>query len=90
MGIEYPPIKSESTIEPELITPTGSPMTIVNNISVDIDILISGGTVTLIQFKRGSFSALTLGLLSGMIRLSPNDSAIITYIVAPTIHRVRR
>jgi hypothetical protein len=71
------------------ISVTASPFTYQNTGTYDIDVIVSGGTVSDISFKRGS-STQSIGLTSGMFRLNNNDSLIVTYTVAPTMVSVPR
>jgi len=78
-------VYSNSSSAVEDITPTASPMTIQNVSIYTVDILISGGTVTTIDFSRNGSDFATVGILAGMVSLSPGDYCKITYAVAPTV-----
>jgi hypothetical protein len=47
-------------------------------------LMVSGGTVSLVQYGRGGSSVPT-GLTAGLIPLQKGDSAVITYVVVPSI-----
>lgn len=48
-------------------------------------LIVSGGTVSLIQFTRNGTTLYNTGQVSGMFTLNAADRLIITYTVAPTI-----
>jgi hypothetical protein len=48
-------------------------------------LIVSGGTVSLIQFSRDGVSNYTTGQTSGAIPVSAGDSLIVTYTVLPTV-----
>jgi hypothetical protein len=80
---------SGASIAPSAITVTASPFTYQNASGYAADVIVSGGTVTLIEFGRsGAFTA--AGMLAGMFGLSPFDSIRVTYTVAPTMTLVTR
>jgi len=81
---------SQYGIAPSDITPTGSPFSYTNSDGYDEDIIISGGTVSLIEFSRDEVTYYDVGLTSGMFRLSKEDTIRITYTVAPTVTKVPR
>ena len=63
------------------VTPTGSPSTFTATQGGRL--LVAGGTVSSIQFKRTASYA--TGQTSGFIPLSVGDAAVITYSAAPTL-----
>jgi len=80
---------SGASIAPSAITVTASPFTYQNASGYAADVIISGGTVSLIEFGRsGAFS--NVGTVAGMFGLSPFDSIRVTYTVAPTMTLVTR
>jgi len=86
MGIDNPYQEQEGEVSN--VVATGSPFVIQNNqILSNQAIVISGGTVTLIQISRNGSDYFTVGLLSGQYILSPGDYLKITYAIAPTITR---
>ncbi len=48
-------------------------------------LMVTGGTVTAIHILRGALSILVTG---GVVPLAPNDVAVVTYTVLPTINFV--
>lgn len=63
-----------------------SPFTWGNPESVPVQVFISGGTVTSIEFSPDNGANLMLiGLLGGAFRLNPWDTLKVTYILAPTM-----
>jgi len=69
--------------------PGGSPYTYTNNTGGWVSIIISGGTVSQIDFKRDSYD-FTTGLTAGMFELSPSDGLEVTYSSVPDVYVVRR
>lgn len=71
------------------VTPSASPFTYSVSVSspnpYPQEVIVSGGTVTQIQKKRGGGAAVTTGLTAGIFRLEANDSLIVTYSSAPTM-----
>lgn len=53
-------------------------------------LIVSGGTVSLIEFSRGGVVYYTTGQIAGMFALSPTDYLRITYTVVPTVTLVLR
>jgi hypothetical protein len=90
MGLSYPPLATLATTVPDTITPGASPYTFTNSLSTDVDIIVSGGTVTAIDFSRDGVTFLLCGLLGGMYRLNPGDRLRVTYAVVPTMKRIFR
>lgn len=92
-ALEAAPAASEAasgaSIAPSAITVTASPFTYQNASGYAADVIISGGTVSLVEFGRsGAFS--NAGTIAGMFGLSPFDSIRVTYTVAPTMTLVTR
>jgi hypothetical protein len=80
---------SGASIAPSAITVTASPFTYQNATGYAADVIISGGTVSLVEFGRsGAFT--NVGTVAGMFGLSPFDSIRVTYTVAPTMTLVTR
>lgn len=56
----------------------------------DMDVVISGGAVSLVTFTR-SVSAVALGLTSGIVHLNPGDKLTITWLVTkPSVTGIPR
>ena len=81
---------TNSTVAPSNITATASPFTYQNTTAFNGDVIISGGTVSNIEFTRDNTTFYTTGLLMGVLRLSPSDRVRVTYTVAPTMTYVPR
>lgn len=81
---------SNEAVLPSNISVTASPFTYQNTTAYDGDVIISGGTVGNIEFTRNNTTFYTTGLLTGVLRLSPNDRVRVTYTVAPTMTLVPR
>ena len=85
------PIKLDnSAVQPSNITVTASPMTYQNTTGYEADVILSGGTVSNIEFTRNNTTFYTVGFIEGVLRLSPSDRVRVTYTVAPTMTYVPR
>ena len=67
-----------------------SPFLIQNTTDRDVDIIVTGGTVSAIDFSRDNATFYAVGQAAGMFRLSPFDYLRVTYSVAPTMTLVPR
>ena len=76
--------------DPEPISLTGSPLVYGNSTQRLVDVMISGGGVTKLEFQRGSGPKYSTGAFYGMFTLSPGDSLTITYVGTPTITAISR
>lgn len=83
-----PSAQSFSIGAPVPLTPTGSPYVVQNITNRVMNIIVSGGTVTLTEFSRDGATWFGLSLLGGQFELSPADSLRVTYLVAPTVTAV--
>ncbi len=54
-----------------------------------MELVVSGGTVTLLRFMRGGVYV-TLPIISGILGLDLGDSVEFTYVVAPTLTVITR
>ena len=81
---------TNSTVAPSDITVTASPFTYQNTTVFNGDVIISGGTVSNIEFTRNNTIFYTVGFIEGVLRLSPSDRVRVTYTVAPTMTLVPR
>jgi len=81
---------SNEAVLPSNISVTASPFTYQNTTAYDGDVIISGGTISSIEFTRDNNNFYTTGLLTGVLQLSPNDRVRVTYTVAPTMTLVPR
>jgi hypothetical protein len=73
------------------ISVTASPFTYQNTTGYNADVIISGGTVSLVEFSRDNSTYYTTAILTNTIlRLSPNDYVKVTYTSAPTMVSVPR
>ncbi len=75
---------------PSSITVGSSPFTYQNNSGYDLIILISGGTVSSIEFSRDNSNWYDVGQTSGMFILPDGDYLKITYTEAPTMTAIQR
>jgi len=91
MGDTAPPVvmPASASLAPIAVTPGASPYTFTNDTGYAADMIISIGTVTLVEFGRAGVFTNT-GVVAGMFRLSPFDSIRVTYAVAPTMTLITR
>ena len=68
----------------------GSPYIYINTSGYDMDVLITGGTVSLIEFSRGGIVYFPAGITSGSQRLSPLDRVRVTYSAVPSARIIPR
>jgi|LakMenEpi03Aug12_release.lakeMendotaPanAssembly.Ray.scaffolds.fasta_scaffold117770_2 hypothetical protein len=85
-----PPQTSNYTTPASAITPTGSPFTYTNQTGYTVDVIVSGGGVSLLEFSRDGATFFSTGSFYGMFTLSPNDRLRVTYVAAPTMTLVPR
>ncbi len=78
------------TTLPSNITVPASLTPYQNTTAFDADVIISGGTISNIEFSRDGTTWYSTGLLTGVLQLSPNDRVRVTYTVAPTMTLVPR
>ena len=76
-GVNYGPVST--------ITPGGSPFAWQNPESTPVIVLISVGTVTLIEWSADGVTYYVVGLIGGPVRLNPRQYVRVTYAVAPTM-----
>lgn len=88
MPVNNPYAPTGYTVAPSAITVTASPFSYVNTGNVTAAVLVSGGTVTTIEFSRNGTDFFLIGLLAGQFVLAPNDRLRVTYAVAPTMTRI--
>lgn len=69
----------------ETVTVTGSPFTWQNTYPWQLEVIVRGGTVSLIEFSRDGTTWDNVGLLAGSLRLNPWDWVRITHLLAPTL-----
>lgn len=75
---------------PSVITPSGSPYLYQNTFDGDVDVIVKGGTVTLIEYTRDNSTFYDVGVIAGMFSLSTRDRLRVTYSVAPTMTLITR
>lgn len=76
---------SNSTGAPVAITPPASTVAYQNTTAYPMQILVQGGTVTLISISRDNTTYYDIGVIAGAVMLAPNDYIKLTYSVAPTM-----
>ncbi len=81
---------SSSSTLPSAITVTASPFTYQNTSAYPVDVIVSGGGVSALEFTRDNVAFYDTGSYYGMFTLSPNDRLRVTYTVAPTMTLIPR
>lgn len=81
---------SSSQTPPSTITVTASPFSYQNVTGFPADVIVSAGTVSLIEFSRNGTTWYGVGATAGMFGLSPGDRLRVTYTVAPTMTLIPR
>lgn len=74
-----------STAAPTNLTLTGSPFVYQNISGGPQDAMVSGGSVSIIEYSRDGTTYYPVGLLGGVVSLNPSDRIRVTYLTAPTI-----
>lgn len=78
------------TTLPRAITVTASPFTYINQTGGNVDVIVSGGGISLLEFSRNGATFYSTGSFYGMFSLSPYDRLRATYVSAPTMTLVPR
>lgn len=76
--------------QPTTITLTGSPFTYINQTGYTVDVIVSGGGVSLLEFSRNGVTFFSTGSFYGMFTLSPYDRLRVTYQTPPQMTLVPR
>lgn len=76
-GANYGPVSA--------LSPGGSPFAWQNPEAVPVIVMISVGTVTLIEWSADGVTYYVVGLIGGPVRLNPRQYLRVTYVVAPTM-----
>jgi len=79
-----------NTSPPFSIAVGASPFSYQNSLTGALDVIVQGGTVSLIEFSRNGSSWYSLGVTQGMFHLSPSDYLRVTYSSAPTMTGIPR
>lgn len=74
---------------PAIDNPLAGPSPFSYTLSTDGALVISGGTVSLVEYSRARVT-FTLPFVSGIIPASMGDTIVITYTVAPTLWFIPR
>ena len=75
---------------PTPITITASPFSYINTSNLLVDVMISGGGISKLEFSRDGVIFFNTGSYYGMFGLSPGDRLRATYVSPPTITLVPR
>ena len=81
---------SAAIVPPSTITVTGSPFSYQNTTTFPADVIVQGGTVSKVEFSRDGSTWYDVGVVAGMLGLSPSDRLRVTYTVAPTMTLIPR
>ncbi len=86
-------VKGKS-ISPSVVTVGASPFVYVNTQSYSVDVVLSGGVIGALSFKRyinhAAGGAVTIPNATSMIGLSPGDALTVTYSSTPTFTVIPR
>jgi hypothetical protein len=77
-------------LPPRAVAVGASPFTTQNTTGQPVDLIVTGGTVSAIDFSRDNVTFYGVGQTAGVFCLSPYDYLRVTYTVAPTITLVPR
>lgn len=78
--------RNEANYGPRTVVSVGaSPFIFTNPENVPINLMISGGTVTTIEFSVDGTVFDLFGLLGGQLHMNPGHSCRVTYVLAPTM-----
>jgi hypothetical protein len=83
-------LQAQSLNAPSAVTLLGSPFTLQNTQGYALDVVISGGGVSNLEFSRDGTNWYSTGSFYGAFALSSNDRLRITYSVAPTVTLIPR
>lgn len=72
------------------VPPSISPQLVVNGNFYDIDLIYSGGTISLVEFSRDNATFYPVGAGVGFVTLSPGDTARLTFGGVPSFVEVPR
>ena len=86
--MSYPPAGAPSAAPLVPITAGASPYSYQNTSGVRQNVIVTGGTVTLVEYSRGGATWYTTGLIAGTVLLNPLDWVRVTYTVAPVMTSV--
>lgn len=81
---------TRAAVAPNTLTVGASPYTYINDTGAPVDVMISGGGISKLQFTRNGSSFYSTGSFYGMFTLSPWDAVKVTYVAAPTMVVVPR
>jgi len=81
---------TRAAVAPNTLTVGLSPYTYINDTGAPVDVMISGGGISKLQFTRNGSSFYSTGSFYGMFTLSPWDAVKVTYVAAPTMVVVPR
>lgn len=83
-------LTSRANDVPSAITPGASPYVYQNTGSSPVSVLVSGGTVSAIDFSRDGSTYYNVGVVAGMFELSSGDYLKTTYTGVPTMTLIPR
>ena len=88
MPYAQPPVAVSSIEAAQTVTPGASPFTWTNSLGYPVNVIVAGGTVTLIEWIVAG-AAWSVGLLTGVLELRSGDGIRVTYTLAPAMRTVR-
>jgi hypothetical protein len=76
---------TRAAVAPNTLTVGASPYTYTNDTGAPVDVMVSGGGISKMQFTRNGSSFYSTGSFYGMFTLSPWDAVKVWYVAAPTM-----
>lgn len=83
-----PSVAASSTEAAQTITPGASPYTWTNALGYPVSVMVSGGTVTLIDMIVAG-ATWPVGLLAGVYAVRAGDGIRVSYTLAPAMRSIR-
>lgn len=62
-----------------------SPFVFTNLLAVPINLLVSGGTVSILEYSIDGVTFDVMGMTLGQVHLNPGQMCRVTYLTAPTV-----
>lgn len=88
MPYAQPPVAVSSTEAAQSLTLGASPFTWTNALGYPVSVMVSGGTVTLIDLIVAG-ATWPVGLLAGIFDVRAGDGIRVSYTIAPALRSIR-
>lgn len=83
-------VKGNYEVLPTDIVVDTSPFLYINTTNGNVDVMISGGGISTLEFSRDGTTFYDTGSYYGMFSLSPSDMLRVTYVSAPVMTLIQR